>query len=338
MRKTLAKILFVFIFLPMSLGALALLSVSGWVLDKGFYKGIAANEKLYEAMGDKGYRELADGISREASIKMDPDALAAGLEASLPPSALAKTAGDFIDGVFAGIQAPGGLSALDFRPLKAALTAERLDAFATAYVAAMPKGGSLPAGGVKAIEDFSALPAGVKPADAVAAVDLKLAELVKEIPDSSPIDRSARPSRFAVYSADLPISADGLARAGWGMTGASIAVLLALALLAERRWLDRAVFAGKSLILPGAIIFFVGAAGYLASGSNFAVELYKQIPLAVGASSVSSVVVGTIQEAIKTATGGFFWAGLITLSAGGFLASMRRLKPLTEKDDDDLDR
>jgi hypothetical protein len=312
MRQLVAKVGGVIASLVL-LGGLALSSVSGWILDRDFYKGIAGNPAVYEAAGEHVYADMARAIAGTSSeFPLDREALEAALKDALPPDIIASAASESVDVFFDGFLGTlSGDKRIDMGPVLRRVAEERRDALIMAYArTAAPKTGIPEA----ALEDAAgkALDASLESMDAVIVIP-------------APRGRNGSPSIGA------PPTPEALGSASLSMILGSSAALFAFAVIGRKSWIDRLVWLGGKLILPGAIILAIGGVGWIVSGT----EISRQAIASIEPLAANGALVRLGQEALRTATQGFFWAGLITVSAGGALVSTRRMKLLADDRDEE---
>ncbi len=81
MRKFIALIVFIFPFLPLACGALGLLAVNSWILDRNFYTGVADDPRLYEALLDEDLPAYLMQEAQSTGGVIPAAALTAGLQA-----------------------------------------------------------------------------------------------------------------------------------------------------------------------------------------------------------------------------------------------------------------
>jgi hypothetical protein len=327
MRKAVATVLYLFTAAWMVLASLVVLSVSSWVADPQFYKDIAGEPKLYEAMGDELYSSMAqainEGVAQDLPGGLDEAALAAALKANLPPMVLAEAGSAAVDSAFGMTRTDHRTWLIDLKPVKAAFVGDRLPAIAASYTKALPEG-SKPAAGAKVLEHA-------------------LAAAVAAIPDTVETDPETGAEPAAWQPVAAPVSLGGMGSALWSgsLIGlvVSLGFVFALALLASPTWAGRAGWSGAVLLVPTILVLVIGAVGWIVSDaalvSNLGGEIARQIQTAEGggAEAVLGGLFGKLLgETLRTATQGFLWTGLAGL---GVCVALIGVSRVGGRDDDD---
>ena len=140
MRKLIALFILIGVFFPLAFAAMTLTAVRPWVLDRGFYEGIANDERLYEALltNDLPRRFNHDAFTEDEQLPLE--ALRIALGDVLTVDYLRAQSLNVIDQVFDYFEGRERDFELDWdiSPIKAALIGEGRSRFATALAAELP--------------------------------------------------------------------------------------------------------------------------------------------------------------------------------------------------------
>jgi hypothetical protein len=140
MRKPIALLILIFVFIPLVFSAMTLIAIRPWVLDRGFYERIVSDERIYSSLfiGRVSNQYHLEMFTVENQLPVP--ALNASLSEVVTPDYLRTQAiklvddtFDLIDGRIARFEAT-----LDITPLKTALAGEAGERFANTLAAALP--------------------------------------------------------------------------------------------------------------------------------------------------------------------------------------------------------
>lgn len=129
MRKFVALIVFIFPFLPLACGALGLLAVNSWILDRSFYTGVVDDPRLYDALLDEDLPAYLMQEAENTGSNIPAAALTAGLQA-INTSDFAITdyirnqAVEVVNHVFDFVDGPSTVlnPSFDLKPIREALS------------------------------------------------------------------------------------------------------------------------------------------------------------------------------------------------------------------------
>jgi hypothetical protein len=144
LRKLLALALILALVLPLLSSALALFSISGWVLRRSFYRELAGEQMLYAALLARAREaknrpwEVGDWIPPAGFARVPPEALAKALAQTVSADYLREQALRSVDAFFDTLEGAQQEIELDLRPLKRELAAGSRQSFADALAEALP--------------------------------------------------------------------------------------------------------------------------------------------------------------------------------------------------------
>jgi hypothetical protein len=331
-KKTAAFLVYFFFALWILFAAFITISVSGWVTDKNFYKSIAGDVRLYEAAGTKLYDGFAEKLNSPTGPmmgKIDNVALSAALSTALPPSVIASKANSIIDTAFAAFDTNKDSFTINMSEIKKEILGERRAQIASVYVANLKQSPAIP--DVAKIENLSTLPKNVTAAQMEAAFNLSLDPIVNSIKDEYAIDLSGPRGEMSNKDTTLGVpSKDTMLYIGLGLLAAGLVIVFALALMVEQNWYLRLAYVGSKIMPPAIIALIIGGLGMILTDAQFMGDLYQKANRAISDSTdlIGPMLFGAgdvIKGIVRTATGGFFWTGLIAASVAGGLISMRRI-------------
>ena len=334
MRQAIAVLLLVLVALPLAVGALSLFAVSGWIADRGFYLGLAADERVYRALIDERLPralERADLWVREPTgLALDglpPRVLLPALREVVTPAWLRDQAVRLVNEVFDILEGrrPPGPPSLDLAPLKRALAGEAGERFARALAEALP---ACPAGEQPVLPGATlprCRPASQSVEAAAARIRASLPALAARFPDRHPLDREAAVGWPEGEGWWLPAPGPRLARwiawAGVALALLAVAALAGAAFLGGRgrreilQWLGWPLAAPAALMLLIGLFLRLGSAGL--GGWPHGWYGWRGWP----EWSVAAVWVEVGRAALSTVSVGFLAAGGVTLGlAAGLVA------------------
>ena len=334
MRQAIAVLLLVLLALPLATGALCLFAVSGWIADRGFYLGLAADERIYQGLLDErlpGALERAQRWVREPTgLALDglpPRVLLPALRELVTPAWLRDQAVRLVNEAFDTLEGrrPPQRPSLDLTALKRSLAGEGGERFALALAGALPP---CPAG-EQAVLPGATLPR-CRPDSqtveaAAARIRASLPSLAARFPDRWPLDREAAvgwPERGGWWFA-APDRRPGrwLVAAGVALALLAGAGLAGAAFLAGRNRREILQWLGWPLAAPAALVLLIGlglrlgaaGAGWWAGGWPG----WGSWP----DWSLAAVWIEVGRAALSTVSTGFLAAGGITLGlAAGLVA------------------
>lgn len=141
MRKFIALVVFIFPFLPLACGALGLLAVNSWILDRNFYASVADDPRLYQALLDEDLPAYLMQDTQNSGGDIPAAALAAGLQTVVTTDYLRDQSVNVVNDVFDfldGKTTTLDLS-LDLQPILTALSSpDGRAAFAQAVAENLP--------------------------------------------------------------------------------------------------------------------------------------------------------------------------------------------------------
>lgn len=140
MRKLITRLIWIGLFLPLTLSAMTMSSMRPWISDRSFYEGVVNNDHVYDLLLNG---ELANQLNRQvfnANNQLPVSALNTALREVLTPNYLRTQSGYVVNEMFDFIQGRDSQIdvSIDFKPLKAALTGAAGQRFSNALAAALP--------------------------------------------------------------------------------------------------------------------------------------------------------------------------------------------------------
>ena len=322
MKRFASTLLYLLVGLPLALSSLLALSLRPWAFDASFYKKALMDEKLYAVLrAPESVSKVRDRIEIGGYVFSGP-ALAGALQAHLPEADLKATTGRAIDALV-GDAAEGRLPPpLDLRPLKKAFARELLP-LARTYLAALAKPGAAlpsPAPLPPGTRDLSVLPSGVAPAEAEKTMAVGLGQVLASLPDELPYGEGASMSRVNQALPGGPRAVlDRLAFVGSGVTAF---LLLGLGFLGGGGLAASLARTGRYLILPSTLVLAVGT--LLAIPGAQLIGIVPAEAQAVLGSPFAESLRSWLSSWLGVASRSFFVVGLVGVSVGGVLVSLRR--------------
>jgi hypothetical protein len=319
MKKFLSRLLYLFVGFPLALGALFLISVRPWALDREVYRRAVTDDRLYEAV-EAASRDR--GADANETVEMggwvyDADALARAVGGNLPDEelkALGLRAVDEALDLAEGADRDGNFD-LNLAPLKSAVRA-RAPQIVRDYVAALESRPETPAAG-----DFSYRPASLSPAAAEARAAKALEERLDALPDTV----SRRVQTSTVRDSGLVfLSKKSLDGAAITMGAVSGILLAGLGALAGVGLAGRIAKAGRYLIPPSVVVMVLGILLWL-PGAAFVERLMPPEARALLAGTSAAAFRAYIASVLSIAAKGFFISGLVGTSLGGLLSQAERI-------------
>jgi hypothetical protein len=320
MHKVYALLITVAVFVPLALAVMTLVSIRPWVLDRGFYKGLMDNNRLYELqLGD----QLPDAFTQDllAAEQLPTQALNAALREIVTADYLhtqalnaIDTAFDFVDGRRTDV-----VLTFDITPIKLALGGAAGSHFAQSLAALLPDC----ANGQTPVASDGHLPrcidTAISVAQATARISAALPALIDTLPDQIEIEDSSdlgmgwfRYDPFIVGSVhsglDVGIVSITMMALLAGLVGAYLG---GADLRARLKWGSSSLFAPASLILFTGLILTTSPVASVISGSMTGArysEAYRE--------AVSSVLAQVLQH---VGTGFVVSGGIACLIALGLL-------------------
>jgi hypothetical protein len=315
MRKLLALFLAVVLVFPLALAALAVISVSTWVLDRSFYENLLGDTRLYEVMLTE---DLPNYFNRRLAREIDSDLPAAAFGVALrevvTPEYLRDQALNIVDDLFDALEGrdPTLNPILDLTPVKAELAGDGGLRFSQALAEALPTCAPGQEPRTSSGKIMACRPTGTSVDEAADQIALALPAYVDKIPDHINLSRS--PINMWREFRGVPIgviAADGLGLAIVVMVALAGGVWLATAFVGGEDRRQRLMWLGWSLIVPAVLIFLIGLAinadfslGWVRFGLNEArfegVEYSESFRLAL---------IDVARDALNAVANGFLMAG-----------------------------
>lgn len=309
MRKFLSALFYFFWGLPLLLASLGLFGVLPWITDRGYYRSIVEDERLYRILSSPELSAGVDADLEHGAYSLHGPTLARGLQLELPEAEL-RTLG--LSAVDQGADYFLGLRArepeLDLRPLKSALE-KRLPAIAGHYYAEAPQSyrPSLPA----SPEELGVILSGA----------------LNQVPDTLEL-RPAPAGREAAFVRET----GSLGKAAAVLALVAAAALAALAFLGGGGAAAVLARAGAMLGFPSVLVLLFGALLALPSAS-FLIQLLPPEAKALLDSGQGQELRSFLASILSPAARGFFVSGLAGASAAGLLKGLGRYLPREEEED-----
>ncbi len=264
MRKIIALLLTIFLVFPLIMATLSVISVSSWVLDRGFYEGLLGDERLYEVLLSE---ELPNYFGRRIVVReiesLPADALSDALREVVTPAYMREQALRIVDDVFDFIEGRDFTLDLylDIAPIKAALRGEAGPRFSRTLAEGLP---TCAAGQEALAPDgtiIRCIPADVSVEEAAGLISLALPVYLDEVPDRIDLNRNPIDLRRELRGAEI-----------WtgfvGTNGLNLAIIV-LVFIAGSFWAvaaliggedqrERLMWLGWTLLIPAVLIFLIG--------------------------------------------------------------------------------
>jgi hypothetical protein len=140
MRKFFTRLIWIALFLPLTLSAMTMSSMRPWILDRGFYEGVVNDDRVYVALLNG---ELANQLNQQVlsdANRLPPGALNSALREVITLDYLRAQSGYIVNEMFDFIQGRDSTIdvSIDLRPIKAALSGAAGQRFANTLAAALP--------------------------------------------------------------------------------------------------------------------------------------------------------------------------------------------------------
>jgi hypothetical protein len=266
LRKLIALILTISLVFPLLLGTQVVISVASWALDRQFYIDTLNQEQVYSSLtsGPLFKKLVYDQLN--LSTDMDASELESIVKDILTPDYISDQVSTLVNSLFDYFQGKSTTfnPMIDIAPLKKALEGDQQDVFLSALVAALPncEPGQTPGFGSES--QTACKPIGVS--------DQQLVDQV--IKPALPGIISALPDEISLEENLTSIQATSKWRSlipGMAIPASIILGLLILAfmgfctwymtaLIANSSWRSRLQWLGWMLLVPSALVFFIGFA------------------------------------------------------------------------------
>jgi len=256
-----AALIAVFLVFPLFLGALSLIGLSTWALDRGFYAEILSDVRLYQipdAMSAATHVHVDLPGSTSLTLRVSPRALKPILSSHYMQTQALAALGSFFDYLEGKSSAPD--PTVDLAPVKRALLGKEGKQFARALVEDLPRGGLASRFTVSPGRLPETLPSSLTVEQATAIVAAGLPTFVSAIPDR--IRVSDYPEWRAWEAAQLGLQRFPVIR-GFILTDIILSLLaaavwVAAAFLGGTDSRQRLQWLGWSFLAPAAAVFLVG--------------------------------------------------------------------------------
>jgi|GEM_PF-3231920 hypothetical protein len=320
MRKFVAFLFALFLAIPMLIASLFLISIQSWAFDRDFYKSALAGDEVFDAVENAVVARIDDQFDM-GGMKLDSGAFGKAVFTALPRSELRAAVQGMVDSGFDVLEGkvPPSEAMLDTEGLARSLE-KKSGLLAKAYAEAVPEASSAAADA----SDLSVRPKGMS-VDAFAAkirpaVDKAVAEIAASLRREVKIGMSAEMAR------DLPFKGNIIKAVRVGfvvlLVGAVLVLILG-ALVWPRPWAGRFTYLGSVVLLSS---LFVIAAG-LASGAVLKLDGIiagaRMVGADLPAEFASAALSGYLADLVGRISRGFFITGIIAVSAGAGLLSLR---------------
>jgi len=261
MRKFVAAIFTICVFLPLSFGALGLKAAGSFAFDRKLFESTFGQEALYLGWSTPAASILADTVDESEGFSVDTESADAAFSATFSPSDLAGIVVGLVDETFDQILAVPGPETLAFHfaSLKADLRDQRIPNFMRIYEASSSSSSKNRSAGQ--------LPANVE------ALSRFLRSSVENLPDTLvlPPEEASLPGVRGRPEASALVVSKGLPRAvssfSWGLSVAALLVVFAAAMTYSSSWRDRLRWMSGALAVPSACFIVAGLAFSLGSGA-----------------------------------------------------------------------
>lgn len=260
MRAGCGFLLFVFIVFPLLLIFIVLAGVSTWALDRGFYQDVLSQPAFYEeALDDAIIDWNGEGLP-EALADVPPEALTAGLREVVTAEYLQSQMASAVDQLFDMLEGRTDqfIVSFDLTPIKAALQGDGAEAFATAYVGALPP--CRPTGNGQAVEGGLPLcmPSGISESRLIAQVVEALPAVAQSLPDEISTESSV--TMPEVQGTRLqPGMINSLMTTGLtGLGVVAVVIWFINGFIGAQTVRSRFLWLGATLLIPAAVVLIGG--------------------------------------------------------------------------------
>lgn len=262
MRKLLAVLLFMAIVFPLLMGALSLVAVSQWALNRSFYEQLLGDTRLYQVMLDEDLPNYINNRYPVESADMIPaGALSNALRRVVSAEDLRIQGLRLVDNIFNVLEGRSDRFDLylDTTAIKAALLGGGGEKFARALATSLPVCAagqtSVARGGVM----LRCLPSNMSADEATTQIMEALPAFVNNVPDRINLEGGNVSIRTNLRGVNL----------AWAATGALNFGIVVMLVLAGGAWVLTALVAGDStrerllwlggmLVIPAGLIFLAG--------------------------------------------------------------------------------
>jgi len=331
LRKLLAVALLLVLVMPLLHSALALFSISGWVLNRSFYHALLGEEKLYAALladaRSAKHRawDVGDWVPPPGLEGLPAETLAKALSQTVSAGYLREQAVRSVEAFFDILEGGQAELALDLRPLKGELGGPSRRVFADALADALPPCRT----GQDPLDPRSRLPvcrpSGMSVQRASELVNAALPAALKRVPDRYPLPAEAD---FAVW-----VGPPGAARLIWAAVVLALiaaAFWIGAAFLGGRNRAEVAAFLGWSLLPPALLTLACGLAVRFAFAGRWLLSFPAWSPAGEPLLSFlqDPLTAGALLPAFGYVSRGFLITGAVALGLSlGLIAWWRTIRP-----------
>lgn len=316
MRKLLAVLIFAALVFPLLMGALSLMAVSQWALDRDFYEQLLGDVRLYEVLLDEDLPNYLNNRYPVPEADMIPSgALSNALRQVVTAEDLRAQSLRLVDNVFNVLEGRSDQFDLylDTTQIKATVLGSGGAKFARALATSLPAcADDQPAVAGGAVM-MRCVPSDMSVDEAEAQIAAALPAFVNSVPDRIDLNREPVQLRGGTRGLDLTWVAVNALNFGivimLFMAGGAWALN---ALLAGENSRERLLWLGGMLALPAALIFFIGltssspfVSGWVRFGLNEA-RFGDGVAYSLAFRDAASVV---FSQALRTIANGFLTAG-----------------------------
>jgi hypothetical protein len=338
MRRVPAILIVIFFAAPLLFTALMTISVSTWVVDRGFYTAILNDEKLYQIPdGSQWWTEEVpgmDGLQGRAALRAAREVLA--------PSYLRTQAVGVVNQVFDFLQgrSRGFDLTFDLVPLKAALRGEPGKRFAQVLARELPVGGNAADFVVKTRSFPRTRPASMTVDEAAAIIAAGLPAFAASLPDTARLSVDPSFHYGPGWGPGFP-ALGALVLADVILLVLALGFLVAAAFVGGATRFERLQWLGWPLLVPAVGVFLIGLLvtfGVFTGWIQWGLAQAHIEDQGFAASFVDAVV-RAVGRALSRMGTGFIATGAITGGAAlGLLAwswsmpaSARKTDPVSDK-------
>jgi hypothetical protein len=266
LRKFIALLLAVSLVFPLLLATQAVISVSSWALDRQFYMDALNKEQVYSALTSGPLFEKLIYSQLNLPAGVDTRELELIVKNALSADYMRGQMDAFIHSLFDYLQGKSDAFSptLDIAPLKTALEGDQQDAFLTALVAALPNCEPGQSPGFGSENQTACKPSGVSDELLIEQViKPALPGIIAAVPDEIQLEgyliSFQETSNWRSFFPGMAIPASMI-------LGLLLLIFLGFcfwyitALIADSSWHNRLQWLGWMLLVPSALIFFIGFA------------------------------------------------------------------------------
>jgi hypothetical protein len=319
-RKLIAGVLVVLIVWPLAFGALTLLAINSWILDRNFYVNLLDDSSVYDPLLSQDFPQYVNSrwFPQQINSDLPPAALDKALREVMTPQYLRDQAVGIVNQAFDALEGRTDTFdlSLDFAPVKAALQGDGGARFASVLAAQLP---ACAAGAEPQIAGSTLIrcrAADVSVADATQQIVTALPAFIDKVPDQISLSRQPINVQAEWRPFNLIFLGNfGLSMAVTLMIGVLAVVWLIAAFVGGTNRRERLLWLGWSLLVPAGLVLIGGIAlssPLISPGLYISLDQSRFALEGVSYSAaLRQAIIDTANRAASAVSGGFVWSGLV---------------------------